>query len=270
MTLPSEGDWIDAHDNLALVGPSGVGKSWLACAIGQKACRDNRSVLYHRWPKLCQDMALARGDGRHPRLIKSLGRADLLILDDFGLEPLDAGPRHDLLEILEERYGRLIDDRHLPAPARGVARDHWRPQLPALDHALRRFSDTSLAFIEKSLTPVKAETEPIDTRAAANLDEDLDWRMAKTADGWRAFLAKHPNGNRARDAQAELDKLTKPTGPPPAPQAPKFAPVVEVANARPPAPDFFAALERPPPPETERFSKSKGPSSNGGSSRRAT
>ncbi len=102
----SEGDWIDAHDNLALVGPSGVGKSWLACAIGQKACRDNRSVLYHRWPKLCEGLALARGDGRHPRLIKSLGRADLLILDDFGLEPLDAGARHDLLEILEERYGR--------------------------------------------------------------------------------------------------------------------------------------------------------------------
>jgi DNA replication protein DnaC len=83
----SEGEWIDAHDNLALVGPSGVGKSWLACAIGQKACYDNRSVLYHRWPKPCEDLALARGDGRHPRLIKSLGRADLLILDDFGLEP---------------------------------------------------------------------------------------------------------------------------------------------------------------------------------------
>jgi DNA replication protein DnaC len=95
----ADGEWIDAHDNLALVGPSGVGKSWLACAIGQKACRDNRSVL-------CEELALARGDGRHPRLIKFLGRADLLILDDFGLEPLDAGARHDLLEILEERYGR--------------------------------------------------------------------------------------------------------------------------------------------------------------------
>ena len=58
----STGEWIDAHDNLALVGPAGVGKSWLACAIGHRACRDNRSVLYHRWPKLCGGLALARGD----------------------------------------------------------------------------------------------------------------------------------------------------------------------------------------------------------------
>jgi DNA replication protein DnaC len=104
-------EWIDAHDNLALVGLA----AGVACAIGHRACRDNRSVLYHRWPKLCGDLALARGDGRHPRLIKVLGRADLLILDDFGLEPLDAGARHDLLEILEERYGRrstLLSARH--------------------------------------------------------------------------------------------------------------------------------------------------------------
>jgi hypothetical protein len=64
--------------------------------------------------------------------------------------------------------------------------------LPALDHALRRFSDTSLAFIEKSLTPVKAETEPIDTRAAANLDEDLDWRMAKTVTAGARFSPNIP------------------------------------------------------------------------------
>ena len=118
----SEGDWIEARDNLALVGPAGVGKSWLACAIGHRACRDNRSVLYHRWPKLCEDLALGRGDGRHPRLIKSLGRADLLILDDFGLEPLDPGARHDLLEILEERYGRrsTIVTSQLPLSADAI------------------------------------------------------------------------------------------------------------------------------------------------------
>ena len=102
----AEGEWIDAHDNLALIGPTGVGKSWLACALGHKACRDNRTVLYQRVPRLFEDLALARGDGRHPRLLRSLARAELLILDDWGLEPLDAAARHDLLEILEERYGR--------------------------------------------------------------------------------------------------------------------------------------------------------------------
>ena len=102
----TEGEWIDAHDNLALIGPTGVGKSWLACALGHKASRDNLSVLYQRVPRLFEDLALARGDGRHPRLLRSLARAELLILDDWGLEPLDAAARHDLLEILEERYGR--------------------------------------------------------------------------------------------------------------------------------------------------------------------
>jgi DNA replication protein DnaC len=100
------GDWIDGHDNLAICGPTGVGKSWLACALGHKACRDNRSALYQRVPKLFSELALARGDGRHARLMKTLARAELLILDDWGLEPLGAEARHDLLETLEERYGR--------------------------------------------------------------------------------------------------------------------------------------------------------------------
>src|SRR3954462_5119981 len=105
LTMLAEGSWIDDHANLLNCGPSGVGKSWLASALGNKACRDNRPVLYQRVPRLFGDLALARGDGRHPRLLRALGRVDLLILDDWGLEPLDAGARHDLLEILEDRYG---------------------------------------------------------------------------------------------------------------------------------------------------------------------
>src|SRR6516225_84048 len=102
----TNGEWIDAHDNLILCGPTGVGKSWLACALGHRACRDNLSVLYQRIPRLFSDLALARGDGRYPRLMRALGGVKLLILDDWGLEPLTAEQRHDLLEIVEDRYGR--------------------------------------------------------------------------------------------------------------------------------------------------------------------
>jgi transposase len=99
------GDWIDAHDNLAIRGPAGVGKSWLAPALGHKACRGDRSVLYQRLPRLFANLALARGDGRYARFTRKLGSVQLLILDDWGLEPLDDQARHDLLEILEDRYG---------------------------------------------------------------------------------------------------------------------------------------------------------------------
>jgi hypothetical protein len=130
--------------------------------------------------------------------------------------------------------------------------------LPALDHELRGLSEAGVAFIVKTFTPAKAQTEPVDEAVAANLDEDLDFRIAeqtKTEEGWRAFLDAHPHGNRASIAQAELDKLTRPfekapNGPPPPSPAPKLAPVVEIANAPPRQSVFFAALERPPPPET--------------------
>jgi DNA replication protein DnaC len=100
------GDWISRHENLIIVGKTGLGKSWLACALAHKACRDDRSVIYHRVPRLFDALALARGDGRHRRLLKSIARTQLLILDDWGLSHLTAEQGRDLLEILDDRQGR--------------------------------------------------------------------------------------------------------------------------------------------------------------------
>jgi len=99
-------DWIRERRGLLLTGPAGVGKSWLACALGQKACREDFSVAYHRAPRLFAALALARGDGRYARMLKALARVDLLILDDWGPEKLDDDQRRDLLEIVEDRYER--------------------------------------------------------------------------------------------------------------------------------------------------------------------
>jgi DNA replication protein DnaC len=99
-------DWINERRNLIITGPCGMGKSWLGCALGQKACRDDLSVLYQRMPRLFGAMALARGDGRYVKLLKSLARVKLLILDDWGPEILTPDQARDLLEIVEERMDR--------------------------------------------------------------------------------------------------------------------------------------------------------------------
>jgi DNA replication protein DnaC len=112
------GEWIDRHQGLLLTGPTGVGKTWLACALGHKACRDNRSVLYQRLPRLLEALGLARGDGRYARVLKSLARVQLLVLDDWGLTPLTPEQRRDLLEIVDDRHGRAatIVTSQLPVP----------------------------------------------------------------------------------------------------------------------------------------------------------
>ncbi|SJM30253.1 hypothetical protein BQ8482_130152 [Mesorhizobium delmotii] len=100
--------------------PTGVGKSWLACALGHKACREDFSVAYHRVPRLFATLALARGDGRYGRILKQLAKTDLLILDDWGPEKLNDDQRRDVLEIIEDRHERrsTIVTSQLPL-------DHW-------------------------------------------------------------------------------------------------------------------------------------------------
>lgn len=98
--------WVTAGHNLLIVGPTGSGKTWLACALGHRACRENLAVLYVRLPRLAEDLALARADGRYPKLMAALGRVKLLILDDWGLAPLNPDARRDLLEIIDDRHGR--------------------------------------------------------------------------------------------------------------------------------------------------------------------
>ena len=99
-------DWVREHQHLAITGPTGTGKSWLACALGHKTCRDGFSVLYKRAPRLFADLAQARGEGRLARLMTTLERTNLLIIDDWGPEPLNAEQRRDLLEIVDDRYDR--------------------------------------------------------------------------------------------------------------------------------------------------------------------
>src|SRR6201993_2064806 len=98
--------WIAEHRGLLISGPCGVGKSWLSCALAQKACRDCYTVHYARVPRLFADLDLAHGDGRFARLFRMLVKVDLLVLDDWGPDRLSASQRRDLMEIVEDRHGR--------------------------------------------------------------------------------------------------------------------------------------------------------------------
>ena len=102
----ANGKYLHEHLNVLITGPAGIGKSWLACALANKACRDGYSARYLRLPRLMQELAIARADGRYAKLLREYARADLIILDDWGLAPMNTQSRRDLLEILDDRYNQ--------------------------------------------------------------------------------------------------------------------------------------------------------------------
>jgi len=121
--------WVREGLNLIINGPTGVGKTWIACALAQKACREGYTVLYLRLPRLFEDLGLAHGDGRFTKLMAGFAKTDLIILDDWGLAKFTAEQRRDMLELLDDRHGSRSTVVTSQVPV-----DHWHEVIG--DHTL--------------------------------------------------------------------------------------------------------------------------------------
>lgn len=129
----AECSWIKERLNILLTGPCGAGKSFIACALGHKACLEGYKVIYYRATRLFETLSIAKGDGRYPRLMNSIAKMDLLIIDDWGLSVLTNQERTDMLETLEDRHGihSTIITSQLPI-------EHWHETIgnPTLADAI--------------------------------------------------------------------------------------------------------------------------------------
>ena len=116
----ANGTWIHDGLNVLITGPTGVGKTWIACALAHKACRDGYNVAYHRLPRLLEELTISHGDGRFTKLMRAFARTDLIVLDDWGLAKLTDPQRRDLLELIDDRHGHAatIVTSQLPV-------EHW-------------------------------------------------------------------------------------------------------------------------------------------------
>ena len=126
-------DWVRQRHNLIFIGPTGIGKSWLACALAHKACRDGFTVLHKRTAELFRDLVVAHADGTFGRMLLKLSRIDVLLLDDFAMTPLKDTERRDFLEICDDRYQcrSLILTSQVPV-------EHWHEQIgdPTIAHSI--------------------------------------------------------------------------------------------------------------------------------------
>ena len=150
--------WVTEHLNVLITGGTGVGKSYLACALGQSACRRALRVTYRRVPRLLDELALARAEGSHARLLGKLAKFDVLVLDDWGLGAPKDSQRHDLLEVIEDRYGRVstVVTSQLP-----VAKWHeWIGDPTMADAILDRLVNNAYKVDLKGPSRRKPETEP--------------------------------------------------------------------------------------------------------------
>lgn len=125
--------WVRDHQNVLIIGPTGIGKTWLSCALGHQACRHGLSTLYLRLPRFLQELPIAKGDGRYGKLLTTLAKTDVLILDDWALAPLSEDNRRDILEIVEERHERRATMITSQLPV-----EHWHDALgdPTLADAI--------------------------------------------------------------------------------------------------------------------------------------
>ena len=149
--------WVKAHRNILIVGPTGTGKTFLACALAHKACLTGFGAGYYRLSQLLPDLTIARGDGTYSKRMKQIAKADILILDDWGLLALNADHRRDLLEILDDRYDRAstIVTSQLPIP-------HWHETIQdhtLADAILDRLVHNSYRIILKGESMRKTQTK---------------------------------------------------------------------------------------------------------------
>lgn len=162
--------WIRTARSVLLTGPTGVGKTFIACALGHQAAREGFSVLYRRLPRLLDDLAIARVEGRHRRAFAKLARTQLLILDDWAMIRLTADQRHDLLEVIDDRHDRAATILASQIPVSG-----WFDQIGDATYA-----DALLDRIVHNAYRIELRGESMRKRAMANGEEDRTITAAAT------------------------------------------------------------------------------------------